>query len=1589
MKRAFTFWARNSLSRRAGLPLILIALVFAVIMVYLVFMIQMQSVRVQATKEAEAIVTQTLAIPPTTIHLISDHLNEQGLYRINFIGPWAIDPDNQPRSAWEKEAIAILLDDPQSKLTRLEGTAGESHLLYTSAAIASSVSCVSCHNHNPDSPRRDFEQGDLMGAIVVEIPLTDALATARVQAVGTSLAALALLAGFVGFVLLFQRRAVIQPVEQLAQAAQRMARGNLAVELEVKSEDEIGHMTRSFNQMARQLRNLYEALRRSEEHFRSLIENASDLITILNDDRTIRYQSPSVERVLGYEPDDLTDKSIFDFVHPDDRPSVIDVFAETIQILGATASMEFRFRHNDGSWRILEAMVNNLLDDPAVAGIVINSRDITVRVQAEAELEIYARQQAALVHLSADLAATLDEVDICRATVRGLRDTLGYDHVGLFILDEASGERVLWAKVGWPDAPLDWRIPPGQGVSERALVDGQLYYTPDVTREPSYVPGLDSGAEVDVPIRIGEETVGVLIVESKQPNAFAQDDFAVLTAAANQTSVALERAYKHQAVKEAEARYRSLFDGVPVGLYRTTPMGRFLDANPALVEMLGYPDRESLLTVGSANSYVDPDARRQWQALMEREGVVRAFEARMRRRDGTIIWARDVSRVVRDGAGRALHYEGSLEDITERKRADEVLKQYAERLRILHEIDQAILAAQSSEAIAQAALDYIRQLVPCRQASVRVLDFEAGEGTILAIQVDGETQVEVAQIPLAITSISQDLQDGQVHVVEDALALSEPLPLVQMLPAGVIRSYIVVPLTARGELIGSLYLGADSPGAFAPEHVDIAREVADILAIAIQQARLFEQSRQQANDLSLLYEIGQLFSSMLEQEAVFQEISRRCVESLDVDFALLRLIEDDWLVARGSFYRDSGEKEEVERLLGENPIRVGEAIAGRVAQTGEPVVSEFDTASLEAQTLPGYVDFLRERKWLLVPLKVKGRVSGVLTFITRDPARSFSQRDLSLAQGIANQAAITIENARLFESERHRRQEAETLREATVALTWSLDLDQVLDSILIHLEQVVPYDSACVFLLEGEWLRAVAGRGFPIPERVIGHGHSADDVLFGELQRTQRPLLLADAQACPHFKYWDGTNPVRGWIGVPLITRGEVIGYLTLDSQRVAAYSEAEAALAQAFANQAAVAIENARLFDETRRRAAHQQALNTIIAAAAAAPDLPILLETALDHTLRALGLDMGGIWVAGLSVLRNLPPEIGAVASKTGWTVESNVPDVVTIQDWQQMATGDPFSALGSQMAGLGVRASITVPVLAEEQRIGGLSVAASEPRRWSLEEVALVKTVGRQLGTTAERLRLLQEVRRQAEELAAAVARLQELDRLKSEFVQNTSHELRTPLALIRGYAEMLEMGELGTLQPDQQKPVAVIARRARMLSGLVEDITFILEAEAHAPEFKPVMLSELTRVVIQDFRATAKKAGLTLQAEIASHLPAVNGSPTHLRRALDNLISNAIKFTPAGGTISVRLWQEGDQIALEVSDTGIGIPPDQVDRVFERFYQVDGSIRRRYGGVGLGLALVREIVQAHDGLVTVKSRAGEGSTFTVVLPALVLA
>jgi PAS domain S-box-containing protein len=503
----------------------------------------------------------------------------------------------------------------------------------------------------------------------------------------------------------------------------------------------------------------------------------------------------------------------------------------------------------------------------------------------------------------------------------------------------------------------------------------------------------------------------------------------------------------------------------------------------------------------------------------------------------------------------------------------------------------------------------------------------------------------------------------------------------------------------------------------------------------------------------------------------------------------------------------------------------------------------------------------------------------------------------------------------------------------------------------------------------------------PGAERLFGYsreealGQNIDDLVTGSdpatfeeaTGYTQQVLAGTNVGPTETVRFTKDGTPVDVVVaGAPILVQGELVGIVAVYTD-ITSRKQTEA---------------------ELRTRTAQLVGLREVGLELTAELELDTLLESIVSKAVSMLNGTSGGLFLyrPDLNVLE-WTVKVGPHPTPVGTTLKPG--EGVSGRAWKlgghvlvdNYAQWDGRASYTQDSDSMAV---VALPVRWRDSFLGVLNVLRTPPETFSQADAELLDLFAAQSAIAIENARLYQQVSHQAGELAKVVKRLQELDRLKSEFIQNVSHELRSPLALIRGYAELLSLGELGELELEHKKPVDIIARRSRMLSDLVGDILLVLEVEANPRDPEPVQLGILAKAAVEDFQLSAQMAGLILESEITDELPPVSAYPTYLRRVVDNLIDNAIKFTPEGGRITVRAHQSEQHVILEVSDTGIGIPYDQLERVFERLYQVSGSAKRRYGGVGLGLALAREIAIAYGGDVTVESELGKGSTFTVSLP-----
>ena len=462
---------------------------------------------------------------------------------------------------------------------------------------------------------------------------------------------------------------------------------------------------------------------------------------------------------------------------------------------------------------------------------------------------------------------------------------------------------------------------------------------------------------------------------------------------------------------------------------------------------------------------------------------------------------------------------------------------------------------------------------------------------------------------------------------------------------------------------------------------------------------------------------------------------------------------------------------------------------------------------------------------------------------------------------------------------------------------------------------------------------------------------------------------------------------VRSVMIIPLKIGEQVIGVIDAASSHLDAFSETDEYLMNAVARQLAVAIENARLYQAIERQLTEVSALYKL----AQQINTSLNIQEVLESIVWSLKQTMGcrGCSIALLDPVSNVLEIRTAAGVEHRWEHDfklrlgEGVAGRVALEGTPiyvpDTAEQDDFIFFDQS-----VRSLLTVPLTLQQRVIGALTVDSDQSGAFSKSDERLLTIAATQAAIAIENARLYASLEQRAQNLAEAYAELKKADRLKDEIVQNISHELRTPLTFVKGYVEMLLDEGAGPLNATQKKYLEIAVEKTSVVTRLVSDIMTLQQTEALPSRRMPISLTELARRAVLGCMATAEKAGLALVEKIADDLPLVAGDEDRLLQVFDNLLGNAIKFSPDGGQIVVAVQDAGERLQVSVSDQGIGIPKDQHERIFERFYQIDGSARRRFGGAGLGLAIVKRIVEAHEGQVWVESEPGRGSTFYFTVP-----
>ena len=775
------------------------------------------------------------------------------------------------------------------------------------------------------------------------------------------------------------------------------------------------------------------------------------------------------------------------------------------------------------------------------------------------------------------------------------------------------------------------------------------------------------------------------------------------------------------------------------------------------------------------------------------------------------------------------------------------------------------------------------------------------------------------------------------------------------------------------------------------------------------QRSLSESLDQQTATSEILRVIS---SSPADVQPVFDIIAERAVNLCDAELSVVTRFDGTMLQIVALYGVTREVLEAVQRSA--RPVSAdSDGVSARVLRTRD-VVHVADVLSDKTYDLKEQARTGGWRSGLGVPILRHGEVTGVI-FVGRATPGLFTDQQVALLKTFADQAGIAIENVRLFtelqtgnrELTRALDQQTATADILRVISSSPTDVQPVFDTIVRSAVQLCGAIDGTVVRVEGDQIHLIAECNFtheqrdlaryayPVPLAAASPG--ATSIRTGVVYRA------ADIETEPEWQTRSEamrtalrSRGVRSDLVVPMTRRGEVFGAIILTHRDVGAFTDAHVALIQTFADQAVIAIENVRLFKELQTRTealgrsvSELQALGEVGQAISSTLDLQTVLSTIVARATQLSHTDAGVIYEYDEQIEVFLPratehleaeiiETLLATPVRKGEGATGRLAEVQEPIQLPDILVAPAESRVRGALVRAGYRALLAVPLVREGHLLGGLTVLRKVTGEFSPEVIELLRTFATQSALAIQNARLFREIGIKGRELEIA-------SQHKSVFLASMSHELRTPLNAIIGIGDILLEDSRDLKREEQIEPLERILRAARHLLTLINDILDLSKIEAGRMELDlaDFHLPSAIDDALLLMRERASQRGLALERHIDDRLGQIQADPRKVKQALLNLLSNAVKFTPEGGRIDVRAALVDGKVEISVTDTGIGIAPEDREAVFEEFRQV-GTASKKVEGTGLGLALSRKYIELHGGRIWVQSQPGKGSTFSFTLP-----
>ncbi len=816
-----------------------------------------------------------------------------------------------------------------------------------------------------------------------------------------------------------------------------------------------------------------------------------------------------------------------------------------------------------------------------------------------------------------------------------------------------------------------------------------------------------------------------------------------------------------------------------------------------------------------------------------------------------------------------------------------------------------------------------------------------------------------------------------------------------------VRTFLTVPLVHKGQGIGSLALYKREVKPFTAEDISILASFADQAVIAIQNARLFSDTQTSLARQTASADILRVISSaQADASPVFEAIAQTGIQLLSCEGAAVLIRDGDTFIPEGG-YQTTGRIAN----LNPEPVRIDAELnyPSQVFLSGEMVhIPDFESVELPVHERDTVSKF-GMKSAIYLPMIREGVTLGVLIFTRVSQARAFSAEEIELAESFCDQALIAIENTRLFNDTQASlaRQTASTDILRVISRSPD-DVTPVFQEIVKLAVSLVSCDMAVVIETDGKelWNAAVADKdGLKDIVHTTRHPVDFDDNLPSQVilskQMSHEPdWATADLPPKDHREL-EQEGGARATLALPLLRADNCMGVLLFVRKTPGAFDADELAMAQSFSDQAVIAIENTRLFNDTQASLARQTASADVLRVISESPtDVRPVFEEIVQAGVRLVDCHMVGATILSEDQFKVIAraqrdglEEVDETNNRFPFDPKLNFPsqvmqsgEMLHIPDWDAV-TLTPFEQRTYEK--YGVRASLMLPLLQAGTTHGVMLFIRQDARPFTTEEISVAKSFCDQAVIAIENVRLFQEAQDAREEAEKA-------NEAKSAFLATMSHEIRTPMNAVIGMSGLIMDTELNEEQTDYAR---TIRDSGDALLGIINEILDFSKIEAGQMDIEdhPFDLRNCIESALDLISGRAAEKQLELAYVYDDSVPVgISADLTRLRQILLNLLSNAVKFTDAGEvvlSVSAARSDRGKTILdFSVRDTGIGLTEEGMSRLFQSFSQADSSTTRKYGGTGLGLAISKRLAELMGGTMWATSDgAGKGSTFHFTIEA----